>query len=538
MIKVVIADDEEKISQLIYNLVDWDKMEMTVSAIVHDGIEALEAIKELNPDIVISDIRMPGYDGLEMIKRARELNEDMAFVIISGYQQFDYAKKAIQYGVKDYLLKPIKKQELNDVLMNIKKDYMEENNRLSVEEQNRFMLQTNIEKVRTTFFSEILYKKNRLKDQMTVDQINREYNFKFQEGIFQVVVIKLDGLEEEARISSVYIQDKFTQGIEKHIAGQCFDCEHCFDDNYFTILLNYGACSHKEVRRGLKNLLDDCLLKKNVFENFRITFGLGTEKEEIQDVYQSLKAALWAVEQRILAGTNRMIEGKEVSLNIMAQSPVFYEFNKRILEGFEHLMEEQIKDALEYLKQSLVNKENASGHEILQMCREALNLYMFTMQKNNIKIKDSEGFFEECSSKIDNIGNINEIFSYMQRKILVSLRQAIQEKKMQDNKPVRDAKHYIDKHYSGNLTLESVSEFVGFNPVYLSTLFKKETGRTFLEYLTDQRMSHAKELLRDSNMNVAAVCVAVGYSDVKYFTKNFKKVTGLKPNEYRKIYGT
>ncbi|PWJ48569.1 response regulator transcription factor [Faecalicatena contorta] len=536
MIKVIIADDEEKVCQLICKLINWEELDMNVSAIVHDGVEALEAIQKIKPDIVISDIRMPGYNGLELIKRAQEISDDIAFVIISGYQQFDYAKQAIQYGVKDYLLKPIKKKELCDVLKNIKKEYLSKCNRLTQEERNRITIQSNREKVRTTFFMEVLYKKGRTKDELTLEKINKEYYFNFKEGSFQAIVIKIDGLDESTKKSSTYIQDKFAQGIDRHIREICFECEKFFDDNYCTLILNYEPLQYKEIRRGLQNLLNDILLQKEIFENFQITFGLGVKKEKLEEIYLSLKTAIWATEQRILIGINRMIEGREISLNVMAESQVFYEFNKKLSAALENLNETQIKAAFEYLKTVLVGKEDATGHEIMQMCKEALNLYLFTMQKNNIKISDADSFFEECCKNIDNIGNVNEIFSFLVRKILGSMRRAVQDKKMLDNKPIRDAKYYIEENYNRSLTLEIVSNFVGFNSAYFSSLFKKETGVTFLEYLTDLRMSHARELLRETNMNVSSVCEAVGYSDVKYFTKNFKKVTGLKPNEYRKIY--
>lgn len=168
-----------------------------------------------------------------------------------------------------------------------------------------------------------------------------------------------------------------------------------------------------------------------------------------------------------------MIEGREISLNVMAESQVFYEFNKKLSAALENLNETQIKAAFEYLKTVLVGKEDATGHEIMQMCKEALNLYLFTMQKNNIKISDADSFFEECCKNIDNIGNVNEIFSFLVRKILGSLRRAVQDKKMLDNKPIRDAKYYIEENYNRSLTLEIVSNFVGFNSAYFSSLFKR-----------------------------------------------------------------
>ena len=112
LLKVIIADDEDKVCQLIYGLIDWESLGMEVIGIAHNGLEALEMVKTLEPDLMITDIRMPGYDGLELIERSKEISDTLEFIIISGFRHFEYAQHAIKYGVGDYLLKPIKKEEL------------------------------------------------------------------------------------------------------------------------------------------------------------------------------------------------------------------------------------------------------------------------------------------------------------------------------------------------------------------------------------------------------------------------------------------
>ena len=122
MLKVLIADDEIKVSQLVFHLIHWEELGMEVIGIVNDGVEAYEIIVEKQPDIVITDIRMPGMDGIELVEktiRELEFGKKVFFVIISGYSQFEYAQQAVKLGVEDYLLKPIKKKELGAVLHKI-----------------------------------------------------------------------------------------------------------------------------------------------------------------------------------------------------------------------------------------------------------------------------------------------------------------------------------------------------------------------------------------------------------------------------------
>lgn len=532
--KVMIADDEKKICQLILHLIDWEKMGMEVAAVAHNGVEALEMIGKIRPDIVISDIRMPGCDGLEMIRLAQEKHRDISFIIISGYQQFEYAKRAIQYGVKDYLLKPIRQRELYEVLSNIRQEYAARKRQMSIAEQDRIMMLHKTHKVRAAFFTEVLYRNKAEIQSLSVQEINEEYSFHFADGVFQIIIIKADGIYP-GHSGYAYIQEKVSRSIDRGMKECCIECEKYFEDRHFVLLLNYEQGRGKEIRARLNILLNDILLQKDVFEDLRVTIGVGETVDDLHGLERSAKSAVYGVEQRILVGTNRLIDGEYRSLNSVADSTRFHEFNRKFTSALDSFREENIKEALVFLQTTLSCHPDVTGHEIIQMCKEALNLYTITMRRLQMPVEE-EGFFEKCCEQIENIGNVNDIFSFLTRKIMISLRHGVEKKKMMEIKPVREAKKYIDENYSRNLTLENVSDQVGLNPSYFSTVFKKEMSVTFLEYLTHVRMNQARELLRGTSMNVSAVCKEVGYSDVKYFTKRFRETTGLKPNEYRKIY--
>lgn len=184
MLKVLIADDEEKICQLIQKLIDWESLGMGIAGVANNGIEAFEMIENQMPDVVVTDIRMPGYDGLDLVKKTRELGLGVEFVIISGYRHFEYAQTAIKFGVSDYLLKPIRKDELTETLRKIKIRYEEKNEQITYEERVRLAMKSDVERLRTTWFSNILYRERREQDNSCLEEINEQYYYKMQPGVF------------------------------------------------------------------------------------------------------------------------------------------------------------------------------------------------------------------------------------------------------------------------------------------------------------------------------------------------------------------
>lgn len=533
MIKVVIADDEEKICQLIEALIEWEKLDMKICAIAHNGVEALEIIKRVKPDIVITDIRMPGCDGLEMIEKTIKIVPDIQFIIISGFRHFEYAQSAISYGVRNYLLKPIKKDELWEALSRLHKNYMLQREQLSNEEQSKLSMKKDINHLRAMFFTDIIFKRLEIDD---VHVLNEKYHYNFKEGCFQIVLIKPDGVGLTSAEDEFYMHDKLLNLVEQRLKNYCFDMEVVFENQLCIVFLNYSKENAKNFRKLFKSLLNELLLQKEILENLKVTIGLGLVQDNIKFLYESKKTALWAIEQRIVLGVNRVIEGEKISSNALAESDMFYEFNKSFSEAFDRLDEMAVRETFQNLKSGMEKRKDITGHAIVQMAKEAINLYLFCMRKNRFPLEKSETFFDDYCDSLNKYSSLEEIIDFTSKTILESFRKTIEEKRKEDNKPVREAKQYIKQHYSETLSLEFLSEKSGYNTAYFSALFKKEAGKTFQEYLIETRIEKAKELLKETNRSVAVICSEVGYSDVKYFTKTFSKYTNLKPNEYRKIY--
>lgn len=534
--RVLIADDEEKICQLIKNLVNWEELGMHIIAFVNDGIAALDLIQREKPELVITDIRMPGCTGLELIQKAKSISPETEFIIISGYRHFEYAQNAIRYGVKNYLLKPIKKVELNEELEKIRKNYsMKAKSREDGIKTTMLMEQTK-EKIRAGFLEDALFKNLLKTKKLSLSDINETYQFHFSQDVFQVIAVKIDGLDLNIQTETEYIQDKLNRLIDKTLVKSCADLEYIWTDNFCYVLLNYQTEQSKGIRHGLKNILDNLLLQKDILNTLFITIGIGNPADCIDDIFHSAKLARRAVEQRILDGPNRLIDASDTGSSQFPYSQMFEEFNKSLTRGIESLNENEIVYAIQNLQNDISSKREMNGYEVLQMAKEAMNLFLFTIRNRNTPDEADENYFDRFLRGLENQYSVTGVINYLKEQVLELFEKYKYICLSEENRPIREAKKYIRENYKNNISLTIVGEQIGFNGTYLSTLFKKEAGCTFSEYLIQVRMEKAKELLKETNDTVAAICEDVGYSDLKSFTKNFRAYTGLRPNEYRKIY--
>ncbi|WP_341877285.1 response regulator [Defluviitalea saccharophila] len=537
MIKVVIADDEEKVCQLICSLIDWKALEMEIVGVAHNSIEALELIQSLQPDIMITDIRMPGYDGLELINRGKQIKNDIDFIIISGYSHFEYAQSAIKYGVSDYLLKPIKKNELLASLNKICEKQRLRTEQLTREERLKIRLQNDIDKLRSGFLTEILFKKATDQEELDMSKCNESYHFNFQSGCFQVFIIKMDCSYEDLFKSSIKIfENRISQIMRLFLKEECYDMEICFQNSRTYCLLNYDGDNKKRIRKQIKASLDELLVQNSIFNKIQFTIGLGIAVDNINDLRKSVITAEAAMEQRLIEGTNKLIENAPFQGNNTENDVLLSEFTKNMEAALEFLDPYGVLESIDYIQNKVLNNPNISGHELLNVVKEAFNIYLMLLRKHQFNVENQDILLDSFSLNIELCSSASQLFDHLKSIISDSVNSAIENRRQAYIKPIREAKQYIQQNYMKPITLKEVSNYVGFNDSYFSSLFKKECGINFLEYLSEVRMNKAKELLKETNLSVACICEAVGYNDLKHFIKLFKKYSGLKPNEFRKLY--
>lgn len=536
MIKVLIADDELRICELIFRLIDWEALGMSVIAVAHDGRETIKIIKNEMPDIVITDIRMPGYNGVDVIRIGKEYNSDIQFIIISGYSQFDYAQNAIHYGVSDYLLKPVKAEELTKALLRIK-NRIDKNNQMYSQVKKAWTLeQQNRRLYREQLIMEIAHGKGF--DVLTKDMntLNEQYKYEFIPGFFTIVIVKADGLNFEEKTESSFLFEKIQQSLSFAFAPVMQEMQGTMLDNgTYIFLFNYEN-EYAEIESQLHRLLNQMLLQKDVFKKLHLTIGLGKRVNCLAEVGKSYETAYLAIKDRILVGTDRIIEGKE-KIVVQDYKDYFLHTVRELENVVENLDDKRISDIIQEWGTALSKDKEINGYQIEQSAKALVNSYLLSMQKNNYTLDEDDNLLKDFMKSIENCISLGEIQELLSGTLEQSLSEYRHKRALSGSKPIRDAKEYIRNNLAGNLTIQEVSEYVGYSSAHFSVRFKQECGITFSDYVMESRIEKSKELLKNTRETIESIAAAVGYSDVKSFTKNFKKYTEVKPSQYRKIYG-
>ncbi len=512
--KVVIADDEERVCSLICALIDWDGLGLEKAGTAYDGISALSLIEKEKPDLVITDIRMPGMDGLELIKKAKQLLPDLQFIIISGHRQFDYAQTAITYGVAEYLLKPIKKVQLEETLLRMRKVYDQQ---LMVQSQSH-ALKKQMQKDRTYLIQ------TSLSTFVKTGQIQTMAPWFSPPNRACICLVGIQGQSkmQVARHLNAHLEEVFEQ--DPHAGGIVYDAQG------LAIYWTYPSVERPWVNHQCALVLELIKNQALVFQEIRATLAKGIEVETLEALPDSLLSARQALQERLVNGHQALYQATDIDRTDL--SP----YLKNVSCAFQQACVQEEEEAPAFCAELLkrMNKENLSAYQVAYILCTSFEQAVQFLREQRLENQD----VQNLSNALQDAATLTELKQQycIAMKGLLGLNR--QHRDLLLSKPIRLAQTYMMQHYHDELiSLESVSEQVHLNSSYFSALFKKSTGQGFTEYLLDLRINKAKELLVETNTPIIQIAKEIGYHDPKHFTKVFKKVCQIKPIEYRKLYG-
>lgn len=524
--KVVVADDEERVCALICALIDWQGLGLTLCGKAYDGISALALIQKESPDLVITDIRMPGLDGLELIRMAKDRQPNLQFIIISGHRQFDYAQTAIKYGVAEYLLKPIKKLELEQTLKKMVARFHEQQSLLHATEQLQHQVTQDRRQKRMLALS-LLIKEGQTKLLATCFT---------RFDIMQILSVKMDLIHGfHAQRSDTILAEKIGEFMGIECVSSCSDIASYLYEGSIYMLLSYNKEHAAMALKSTDALMQFLKTQAEIFDNILFTLGLGVQVATYEKLPLSVLTSQQAVAQRLVSGPLKRYVSTEHE-----QLPPDTLIKPFVL-GLQGICAQNSQASLLNHCATFLSRLNAAG--LSPYCKSQ---YIFTcFDEASAFIIGHMGFDGQPGSTwVEKRQRLENAYSMalLEKSFAVSMEEVfclyLKEKEDNLSKPIRKAQEYLALHFQDDLiSLESVSEVVNLNSSYFSSLFKKNCNIGFFEYLLDLRITEAKRLLANSAFSIAEIAQKVGYRDPKHFSRVFKKTCQIKPNEYRKLYG-
>ena len=537
MLKLLIADDEMRVCKLIRYLVDWNSLGIEIIGEAYDGNSAFQIIMEKSPDIVIVDIRMPEQNGLNLIRNVKKEKPETYFIVVSGYSRFEYAQHAIKYGVEDYLLKPLKKKELTEAVEKIIEKYELTRKAEAEKEHLEQFMDYYASRIKEGLLTEYFKKNLELPDMDPLASVNARYSCRFIPGDFMGIAVKVlvTDCEAESRVFSMALT-KVEQILSQDFAGQFSECIISMDQGMIYAAVNAPEITDIQLNRLMNHVQIKVMSWREVFQGIRVYFGLGERMQSVVQLFQSLDQASEAAANYILPEAETVLWYQD-SYRVRCTPEMFchLDIRKDMQRGIELLDYARIKSCIHACQEELlrINGLNAemvkvAYWKIVEDFFYSLDIKRIGLQREDFKVRAEKLFMLAPSVK----GLFEKLGEFM----VCCLKQWVEDRKLEERKPILLAKEYMQENFWRSLTLEEVSAYVGFNASYFSNLFKRETSMNFLEYLTTIRIDHARERLMKTDDSVNEIAEAVGYSDVKYFSRIFKRSLGLSPNKFRKMY--
>lgn len=535
-IRLLIVEDEIAIANLIKNLIDFDRLNLDFIGIALNGQQALNLARQEHPDIVITDISMPGMNGLQLIDEIQKQEFLTHFIIISGMTQFQYALSALKMGVEDYLLKPINRDELNDVL---EKTILKIADSLKIDYQIQklnFDSHLQRQKLRHSFIMDILYNSQK-ESALTLAAVNEDYGFSFQkQSLFLMGIVQIDGISSLNLPTQNAIIEQLMRIFQTGIKDRCIENEVYGKNNQFIFLINFTKDFETNVLGAISNLHKDMSDYLDHYENLSLAVSCGISVDSINCICNSFSSAYKVLSARILMGTSHVIFAEklmgleEKSAFVLLESTI-----SSLRSAIEIKDLRKTKDILIQIFKNAAYHAKTHPHLLLDIYRDAVSELLSNLHLHKIINGNLTDYFIQYCDLLEQQYTFRELIEYTISFIMKIL--PLQDSAVSlENHTIQTAKEYIQKHFHENLKLEDVAEQIYLSPSYFGVLFKKEVGESFSSYLTMVRIEAAKKYLQDTKYSVADVAYAVGYQDKRYFSKLFKEQVGITPKEFRKIY--
>lgn len=521
-IKVFLVEDEMVIRRGIKNSIDWEKEGYIFCGEASDGELAYPMIIKEKPDILITDIRMPFMDGLELCKLVKKELPNIKILILSGYDEFDYAKEAIRLGVTEYLLKPISSGKLLEALNGVSESIRREKEDKDLVRKYMEEMRENTEHEKQKFFEQMIAGNLSMADAL---ETGKKYEMNLSAGMYNLLLFRFTLGEENRKSGELlgeaeYAIEKLTERLE-----YVFEFQRGVEGWAFLLMADNEEQMSERVKELSKDLEE---IMKN-YSTIAYFGGIGQPVARLRELEESFREAERALAARFTMELNRIISVEDIRMaqnvdtldDIEITSFGEIEKTRTMLEKF---LNNGAEDEIDEFVDVYINELPEENLKSVLMRQYIIMDAYIVMMSFCEKIEGIEGEMQAQSEELKNSmktsQTLEEIKNYIRMllKKIIGVRDTISGRRYSDI--IEIAKDQIRKTYmSDEISLNTIAAEVGMSPSYFSSIFSKEMGKTFVEYLTEIRMDRAKELLMCSSMKTSEIGYEVGYKDPHYFRK-------------------
>lgn len=533
MYKIILVDDEEEVRYGIINKIQWNKYGFEIIGEAENGKDALELVEKNTPDLVITDIKMPFMDGMKLTQVLSEKFPTVKTIILTGFDEFEYAKTAIKLNVIEYVLKPISSKDIIELLINVKEQLDRE-----------FEEKKNIKLLEEIYIKSLPILKEKLLSSIIRGNINsdeikekaKNYNINLHGKAFLVSVVSIDHSIESnnnknKEISVFQALKLIEEIVKKYCAGLAF----IEDDNIIVLNISQED-DKKQILDKSSKMLEEIRQSISKYLNLSVTIGIGTSFEDISGASISYKNAVAALGYRITLGNNRLIFIEDVEPK-RENEIVFDKLSERQLENsIKTGTKEEIYSTVDTIFRVIENANTSIEYYQIYLI-QLLTTIIKIAKDSNVNMKDIFGENFNFFIELYKFSTLSEVKEWIKKSSIKISEYIVKGREDLSKLLVDRAKEYIEERFQDSeLNINTICNYLHISQAYFSYIFKKDTKTTFVSYLTQIRMTKAKELLRNTNMKTFVIAEKVGFSEPNYFSYCFKKNLGKSPSEYRNSF--
>jgi two-component system response regulator YesN len=545
MYKLILVDDEEDVREGVVREVDWEAIGFEVIEKAENGREALEMVERLQPDVVVTDIQMPFMNGLQLAEAIRERYPTIKLIILTGHDEFEYAQRAIKLHIDEYVLKPFSAQELINALLKVKGQIQEE----VAHRENVQLLMEHYRKsmpvLKENFLATLM---NRKLPREEVVEKAANYGIEISGKSFVAAVMSIDGVlipEEELEnreelsksVSLKYSPDQALKYFALlNITEEIVDKRRLglvFMHNDQVVVLSVRESENREIAlQETMKVLEEVRQNVEKYLKFTLTVGIGTVMKDVTKISYSYEDAVLALDYRLILGNNRIISIDDVEMRTVEKVRFDDVKEHALTRCIKVGTNQEIRETMDELFQGIEGAVSVKDYQIYLL--EILTCILKAAKDSNLNVDEVFGDNFIPFTEINKFTSLEEAKKWLAELCASMMNHIATDRQYTYKNLVEMAKDYTKNHYhEGDITINKVCGHLHISAGYFSSIFKKETKMTFVNYLNHIRMEAAKEMLRSTDMKALEIAEKVGYADANYFSFSFRKNVGVSPKEYR-----